>query len=94
MIVFAPEAISDVRRLYDFLNPLNPDAALRAMAAIWSKLQLVETMPALGYRTRRPRIRQVRIHFGKRGYVARYTIRESDGALVVLRLWHGREFRQ
>jgi toxin ParE1/3/4 len=64
------------------------------MTAIWNKLHLVETMPGLGYRTNVPRIRQVRIHFGKRGYVARYTIRESDGALVILRLWHGREARK
>lgn len=91
MIVFAPEAISDAQRLYEFLVPDNPDAASRAMTAIWNKLQLVETMPGLGYQTGAARIRQVRIQFGKRGHVARYTIRESDGALVVLRLWHGRE---
>jgi len=94
MIVFAPEAISDARRLHEFLSAHNPDAATRAMTAVWNKLELVETMPGLGYRTDRLHIRQVRIQFGKRGYVARYTIRESDGALVVLRLWHGREARR
>lgn len=93
MIVFAPEAISDAQRLYEFLKPKNPTAAARAMTAIWNKLQLVETMPGLGYRTRFPHIRQVRILLGKRGYVARYTIRESDGALLVLRIWHSRESR-
>lgn len=94
MIVFAPEAISDVQRLYDFLNTRNPAAAARAMTAIWNKLELVDTMPGLGYRTRFSYIRQVRILFGKHGYVARYTIQESDGALLVLRIWHGREARQ
>jgi plasmid stabilization system protein ParE len=93
VIVFAPEAISDARRLYEFLEPHNPPAAARAMAAIWTKLHLVETMPGLGSRTRSPRIRQVRIQFGKRGYIARHTISESDGALIVLRSWHGRERR-
>ncbi|HWA92650.1 MAG TPA: type II toxin-antitoxin system RelE/ParE family toxin [Rhizomicrobium sp.] len=93
MIVLAPEAIADARRLYEFLEPHNPAAAKRAIAAIWNKLQLVETMPGLGYRTKHPRIRQVRISFGRHGYVARYTIRESDGALIVLRIWHSRENR-
>jgi plasmid stabilization system protein ParE len=34
MIVFAPEAILDARRLYEFLKTQNPQAAARAMAAI------------------------------------------------------------
>lgn len=94
MIIFAPEAISDAHRLYDFLKPENPKAAARALAAIWTKLQLVESMPGLGYRTKSHRIRQISVLFGKRGYVVRYTIRESDGALIVLRIWHSREERQ
>jgi plasmid stabilization system protein ParE len=93
MIVFAPDAIADAKRVYDFLYPINPDAAIRAMTAIWRKLELVETMPSLGQRTRSPFIRQTNVQFGKRGYVVRYTIRESDAALIVLRIWHGRESR-
>jgi toxin ParE1/3/4 len=91
MIVFTPEAISDAYRLFDFLRLENVAAASRAMAAIWKKLELLETMPGLGYRTQSPHVRQVRVQFGKRGYLIRYTVREKDGALVVLRIWHGRE---
>ena len=58
------------------------------------KLELVEAMPGLGYRTKSPFIRQVRVLFGKCGYVVRYTIRKSDGALVILRIWHAREARR
>jgi len=94
MIVLTSEAISDIQRLYDFLRLENPQAAARAVTAIWSKLQLVELMPGIGYRTRSARIRQVLVQFGKGGYVARYTIRESDGALIVLRIWHSREARK
>jgi plasmid stabilization system protein ParE len=57
MILFAPEAISDAQRLFDFLKPENPTAANRAMAAIWKKLELIEFMPGLGYRTKAPRLR-------------------------------------
>jgi plasmid stabilization system protein ParE len=86
MIAFAPEAISDMQWLYEFLKSENPGAAQRAMSAIWQKLELAEAMPALGMRTHSPFIRQILVHFGKRGYVARYTIRESDGAMIVLRV--------
>jgi plasmid stabilization system protein ParE len=51
MIIFTSEAISDIQRLYEFLKPESPRAASRAMTAIWTKLQLVEFMPGLGYRT-------------------------------------------
>ena len=94
MIVLSPEAMVDARRLYEFLRPHNPDAADRAMAAIWNKIELVEKMPGLGYRTARHSIRQFRIQFGKRGYIVRYTVRSSDAALIVLRIWHGREARR
>jgi plasmid stabilization system protein ParE len=93
MIFFAPEAISDVQQLYDFLESENPDAAKRAMTAIYRKLELVENMPGLGIRTRSAFIRQTVIRFGKRGYIARYTVRERDGAMIVLRIWHGREIQ-
>jgi toxin ParE1/3/4 len=93
MIAFAPEAISDMQRLYEFLKSENPSAAQRAMTAIWEKLELVEAMPALGMRTQSPFIRQIVVRFGRHGYVARYTIRESDGTMIVLRIWHGREAR-
>lgn len=63
------------------------------MEAIWRKLELVETMPSLGQKTKSPFIRQVAVRFGKRGYVMRYTIRERDAAVVVLRIWHGQENR-
>jgi len=93
MIIFASEAVSDVQRLYDFLKIENPSAAVRAMTAILRKIELVEAMPALGMRTKSPFIRQTAVRFGRRGYIVRYTIRERDGALIVLRIWHGREAR-
>jgi plasmid stabilization system protein ParE len=94
MIVFSPDAVEDARRLYEFLRPENLPAAARAMAAIWNKLELVEKMPGLGYRTKSPSIRQLRVQFGKRRYIVRYTVRAGDAALIVLRIWHGREARR
>ena len=93
MILFSPEAIFDAERHYRFLEPKNPGAAARAMHAIWTKLELVERMPELGRRTKSASIRQIEVRFGSWGYVVRYSIRETDGALIVLRIWHGREDR-
>jgi plasmid stabilization system protein ParE len=39
MIVLAAAAVSDAHRLYEFLKNEKPDAARRAMAAIWGKLE-------------------------------------------------------
>ena len=94
MILFTANAVADSKRRYEFLDQKNPGAAARAMQAIRIKLELVERMPGLGSRTRSPSIRQVAVRFGKRGYVIRCTMREADGALVVLRIWHGRELRR
>jgi len=94
MIFFTAEATADSQRLYEFLEPKNPGAAARAMQAIWTKLELVERMPGLGLKTRSPHVRQVVARFGKEGYVVRYTVREADGALLVLRIWHAREARR
>ena len=63
------------------------------MEAIARKLELVERMPGIGAPTKSPLVRQLKVHFGKYGYVVRYTLRETDGAIIVLRIWHGREDR-
>ncbi len=93
MIVFASEAISDFERLHRFLETKDPNATARAMRAIWTKLELLEHMPGLGRKTTSPSVRKIAVKFGSWGYVVRYSVRDTDGALVVLRIWHGREAR-
>lgn len=93
MILLTAAAISDADRLHHFLRDKDASAATRAMQAIWTKLELVERMPGLGRKTKSPLIREVEARFGRSGYVVRYTIRNTDGAVIVLRIWHGREKR-
>lgn len=94
MILFSSEALSDVRRVRNFLQARNPDAAGRAMRAIWSGLQRVERFPKVGLPTKDPGIRQIVVRFGRAGYIARYTILPSNGAVFVTRIWHTREARE
>ena len=92
MIRFAPDAVSDIERVRQFLDVRNPDAARRAIRTIWSALERVQDIPELGRRTEDDSIRQIVIRFGAAGYVVRYTILPG-GDVLVLRVWHGREAR-
>jgi toxin ParE1/3/4 len=94
MILFSSEALSDVERLRNFLQVRNPNAAGRAMRAIWTALKRVEQIPEIGKPTKDPNIRQIIVRFGSAGYIARYTVLPSTGAILVTRIWHTREDRE
>ena len=83
-LIWSPEALADVRRLYRFLAEKNPDAARRAAGAIRSGMQIVATHPEVGRPTEdmEPEFREWPIPFGASGYVALYRI-DGDVALVV-----------
>ena len=93
MIFLSPDAASDIERVRDFLDIRNPNAARRAMSAIWRALDRIQDFPDLGRPTEDPDIRQLVIRFGAAGYILRYTILSGSGDILVLRLWHGREAR-
>lgn len=93
MIVFSPDAVSDMERVREFLDINNPEAAKRALRTISAALEHVEKFPDLGRPTEDADIRQIVIPFGAAGYIARYTVLQESGDVLVLRLWHGREAR-
>src|SRR5262245_20275933 len=92
MILLSPEAASDMKRLREFLDTKSPDAAKRALNAIWSAFEKVQRFPELGRPTAKADIRQIVIRFGSAGYVSRYTVLPS-GNILILRIWHSREAR-
>ena len=94
MILFASEATSDVQRVRNFLEARNPNTAARAMRAIWAALQRVEQFPEIGTPTKDAQIRQIVVRFGRYGYIVRYKVLPTNGAIFVTRLWHGRENRE
>jgi toxin ParE1/3/4 len=94
MILLSPDAVSDVERVRNFLDRRNPDAAKRALAAIWLALDKVTVFPRLGVPTADADIRQIVVHFGSSGYIVRYTVLPVTGDILVTRLWHGREARE
>lgn len=92
MIFLSPGAVADIERLREFLNEKSPDAARRALDAIWRAFEMLQTFPKLGRATEDREIRQIIVRFGAIGYIARYTTLPK-GEILILRIWHGRETR-
>ena len=85
-----PAALSDLRRLHDFVKSHNPDAAKRAATEIRTKVLQLAAYPEMG----RPMgdgsgRRELVIPFGAGNYMVRYRL--NGGTIFVLRVWHSRE---
>jgi plasmid stabilization system protein ParE len=90
-LIWTPAALLDVKRLYDFLKPKDPDAANRAVKAIRQGVKVLEKQPGVG----RPaedmedEFRDWIIDFGDSGYVVRYRV--GQRFVTVLAVRHQRE---
>ncbi|WP_234265382.1 type II toxin-antitoxin system RelE/ParE family toxin [Hydrogenophaga sp. NFH-34] len=90
-LIWTPQALADVQRLYRFVSSKNLDAARRAVQTIRQGVKVLTLQPGMG----RPiedlpvEFREWLIDFGDSGYVARYRL---DGdAIVVLAVRHQKE---
>ena len=83
-LIWSPEALADIQRLYRFLAEKNPEAAKRAASAIRDGMRVVANHPDVG----RPVVNidsnfmEWPINFGASGYIALYRL-QQDSALVV-----------
>jgi len=84
------KAISDLGRLYEFLAPMNKEAAVWTVRSLTAAPARLLAHPRMGERIEEFEPREVRRIFVGH-YELRYEIRESN--LYVLRLWHTREER-
>ncbi len=82
-LIWTPEALTDVQRLYRFLAPKNLDAARRAAATIRETAELLAAQPRIGRPAENvaPGFRELLIGFGETGYVALY---HFDGETITL----------
>jgi len=83
-------AYGDLRRIHDFLEPVDPGAAVRAVRAVVARVRRIPRQPRLGEPVRGFGDREVR-----RVIVQKFEIRyEITGVeLFVLRIFHTREDR-
>lgn len=93
-VLWLPEALQDIERLYDFLSPKNAEAAADAVLCIQAAAGRLQAFPEIG-RSMDDRSfrREIFAAFGAGAYVLRYRI-NADGNPVVLRMWHSREHRE
>lgn len=89
-IQLAPSAVVDLERLWWWLAEKNPDAADRAFQAIVAAIDSLSQFPERGYGGPKG-LRQLRVQFGKRGYVIRYRVAENE--VRIQRIFHGLEDR-
>ena len=87
---WTPKAGDDLARLYEFLAPVNPQAAARAVQALVAAPETLLAFPRLGQRLTAYDPREVR-RLIVRDYEIRYEV--EDDTIHVLRIWHGREDR-
>jgi plasmid stabilization system protein ParE len=90
-LIWSPQALLDVQRLYRFLAPKNQEAAKRAVAVIRQSVKVLSMQPGMG----RPvegmddEFRDWIIDFGDSGYVARY--RPDTEKVIILAVRHQKE---
>jgi len=91
-ILWLPEALLDLERLYDFLVEREPAAAERAIRVIEDGADRLGEWPergrAMDDNTGR---RELVVPFGAGAYVLRYRLHQDT--VVILRVWHSREER-
>lgn len=85
------KALSDLTRLYEFPDPVNKPAAIRAVRALVKAPEILQTNPRIGEQLFQFAPSEVRrILVGQ--YEIRYEI--ADDTIYILRLWHTREHRE
>ena len=90
-LIWSPQALLGVQRLYRFLAPKNLEAAKRAVTAIRQGVNVLSAQPGMGrpVENMADEFRDWIIDFGDSGYVARYRV---DGQhLIILVVRHQKE---
>jgi plasmid stabilization system protein ParE len=89
-LIWHPDALDDIARLYDFLAPASPSAARRAVLVIRDAADKIADNPDIG--SPRAEFKEWPAKFGRSAYILRYFIVPTGDALIT-RVWHSRELR-
>jgi len=86
-VIWLPQALRDVDRLYRFLLEKNPQAAKTILNAAVP----LEAFPEFGIPVPdKPNLRGIYAAFGHSSYLIRYTL-SGNGSVLITRVWHGKE---
>jgi addiction module RelE/StbE family toxin len=89
-LIYSGTALADLERLADFLIASDPVAASRTVDLIVAAVETLRDHPLIG-RPVEHGLRELIISRGRSGYVALYSVEDSDDAVLVLSLRHQRE---
>jgi plasmid stabilization system protein ParE len=90
-LIWHPDALDDIARLYDFLAPSSPSSARRAAEVILAAADQIAENPGIG--SPRAEFREWPAKFGRSAYVLRYCLLPEHNEVLVTRVWHSRENR-
>jgi plasmid stabilization system protein ParE len=86
-LIWTPDALTDVQRLYRWLLSKDADAAKRAVATIRAGVRMLAQTPRIGRPVEEmdPEYREKLIDFGNSGYVALYRLEGETVAVLAVR---------
>ena len=86
-LIWSPEALQDIQRLFRFLAGKSPDAAKRAVKAIRGEVKTLATSPEVGRPAvdMAPEFREWLVDFGDSGYIALYRYDGQTAVVVAVR---------
>jgi len=88
---YTPEAISDLKKLKEFIEVKNPLAAQRAATAILKGISQLKTFPHIGAVVLQAPDPEIIRDLIIGNYIVRYLIRSNE--INILRVWHHKENR-
>jgi plasmid stabilization system protein ParE len=89
-VVYSARSLGNIERAFGFLRDKNPGAALDAVAAIASAVEMLAAHPLVGRRVE-GELRELVISYGQSGYVALYRFVVSRDEVRVLAIRHQKE---
>ena len=90
-VEFVPAARADLVRLIEFIADRNPRAAARLSTFLREHTMSLSEFSERGRPGPVEGLRELIVRFGRSRYIIRYQVRED--AVVITRIWHGRERR-
>lgn len=89
-VVYSANALANLQRAFSSLEELAPDAALAAVEAIRTAIEMLEYHPLIG-RIVTEDLRELVISFGRTGYLALYRFLPARVEVRILAIRHQRE---
>lgn len=89
-VVYSRNALANLERAFTSLDALSPDAAVAAVDAIRSAVEMLEHHPLIG-RIVEGGLRELVISFGRSGYLALYRFVPARREVRILAIRHQRE---